>query len=63
MNEFNLYVSFDSWYREKPDAVIKGNMVEKNEKYIEILDSEGYTQIFNLDKIFSITYKKGEYLY
>lgn len=63
MVELNLYVKFESWYSEDPDAVVRCSIVEKNDKFIEILDENQYTQILMLDKFFAITYKKGEYLY
>lgn len=63
MVELNLYIKYESWYRDSPDAVIKGRIIERNEKFIEILDENNYTQILMLDKFFAITYRKGEYLY
>lgn len=63
MVEINLYMKFESWYGESPDAVIRGSIIEKNDKYIEILDENQYTQIIMLDKFFAITYRKGDYLY
>lgn len=63
MFEINLYVKFESWYKDNPDGVIKGKIIEKNDRYIEILDENKYTQILVLDKFFAITYNKGEYIY
>jgi hypothetical protein len=36
MVEIFLYLSYDSWYKEKPDASIKGKIVEKNATYLEM---------------------------
>jgi hypothetical protein len=61
--EIYLYLTYDSWYREKPDATIKGNVTEKGQNYLEILDENNYTQMLMLDKFFAITYNKGDRLY
>ena len=63
MVEVYLYLTYDSWYRENPDATIKGRIIEKNPSYIEILDENNYTQMLMVNKFFAITYNKGDYLY
>lgn len=57
MKEINLYLTYNAWYNEQPDAVIKGIVVEKNKDFIEILDDSQYTQIIMLNKLFALTYR------
>lgn len=57
MSEINIFITFESWYKERPDATISGTISNRRDKIIEILDNEGYTQIINIDRCFAITYK------
>jgi len=56
MREIYIYTNIDSWLNEKPDGVLNGTVLEKNTKYIEIADENGYTQILVLDKLFAVVY-------
>lgn len=60
MMDINLYLEFDSWYKDSPDATIKGKIIEKNQKYIHIVDKDGFEQMLMLDNFFAITFKKQE---
>ncbi|KNY26090.1 hypothetical protein [Pseudobacteroides cellulosolvens] len=54
--EINIYITFDSWMKEEPDAVIKGAIKFKGESHLEIQDENGYTQIINLNKLYAVVY-------
>jgi hypothetical protein len=54
--EINIYLTFDSWMDEKPDAVIRGIVKFKGDSHVEIQDENGFTQIMNLNKLFAIVY-------
>jgi len=56
MREIYIYTCFSSWLEEKPDAVINGTVLEKNSRFIELADENGYTQILVLDKLFAVVY-------
>jgi len=57
MREIFIYTSADQWDKDEPFSSVKGDVVNKSEKYIEIIDENGYTQIINMDKVFAIVYK------
>lgn len=61
MSEINIYISFESWYKEMPDATINGTVINQKDNIIEIADNEGFTQIINVDRCFAITYKREGY--
>lgn len=56
MKDIYLYVSLSSWQNEQPDAVVKGEVISRNNSLIEIKDESGFTQIINLDRLFVIVY-------
>ncbi|MGE5474551.1 MAG: hypothetical protein ACM3UU_10055 [Ignavibacteriales bacterium] len=57
MREIFIYTSPDQWDKDEPFSSVKGDVINKTEKYIEIIDENGYTQIINIDKVFAIVYK------
>lgn len=56
MRDINIYTSFESWVDEAPDTVLKGNVFNKGNGYIEIVDENGLTQILNINKLFAVVY-------
>jgi len=56
MREIYIYTTFSSWLEERPDAVVNGTVLEKNSRFIELADENGYTQILVLDKLFAVVY-------
>lgn len=62
MTDINIYITFESWYKERPDATISGTIMNQKDNIIEIVDNEGFTQIINIDKCFAITHKREGYL-
>ncbi|MCE1246966.1 MAG: hypothetical protein LWY06_09995 [Firmicutes bacterium] len=57
MREIYIYSNIGSWEKEKPDGVLKGQIVEKHDTFIEIVDENGWRQIIVLDKVFAIVYQ------
>jgi hypothetical protein len=56
MKDIYIYSRIEGWIDEKPDTVVKGVVKGKTDKYIEIQDENGYTQILVLDKLFAVVY-------
>lgn len=56
MRQIYIYLKFESWMNEKPDAEFKGRVVKHDGKIVEISDDQGYTQLINMDNIFSIVW-------
>jgi hypothetical protein len=56
MKNIYMYLTFNSWISETPDAEIRGNVVKVSSNIIEITDEQGYTQIINLDNLFAVVY-------
>jgi hypothetical protein len=56
MKDIYFYETMDSWINENPTTSIRGNVLSKNQNYIEISDENGFTQIININKIFAVVY-------
>lgn len=56
MRDINIYLSFDSWMDETPDAVIRGTVISRGEGFMEIHDVNGLTQVLNLNKLYAVVY-------
>jgi hypothetical protein len=56
LKEIYIYFEPKSWLNEQPEATIHGRVTEKSDKYIQIEDDNGLTQLIILDKVFAIVY-------
>lgn len=55
--EIFFYETMEEWVNDNPSTSIKGYVVSKNQNYIEISDENGFTQIININKLYSIVYR------
>lgn len=56
MNEIYIYLDYSSWLNETPDTTLKGDVMEVDNGYVKIRDTQGYIQILSLSKIFAVVY-------
>jgi hypothetical protein len=56
MKDIFFYDTMEAWINETPSTSLKGYIVSKNDNYIEISDSNGYTQLININKLFAVVF-------
>ncbi len=56
IKDINIYTSVNSWLKEDPETVIRGEVKSRGDGWIEISDENGYTQIINMNELFAVVY-------
>lgn len=52
-----IYLSEKTYNNERPDIELTVDKVKRDGKIFEVVDTNGYTHVINLDMVFAITYR------
>lgn len=56
MKDIYVYLTFDAWAVEEPDATVCGQVVDQDDNVLELKDEQGCTHYINLQKVFAVVF-------
>ena len=58
--EINIYSTFESWEKSKPEIVFKGEICEDEcgDSHLTFMNEDGFKHCISLDGIYAVTYER-----